>query len=149
MSINIETKKAYTEVVNILNNLSDQDYRKIPEDVILALEKNMDTEYMYNVELNKPLTEWKISVKAQTILAIIFRDYLATQKQKEKILNFEKAKFNEIEAEKREKYNPDNLFPKIEAEDNKEEIKESVALVEYKENIFKKIFDKILSIFKK
>ena len=44
----------------------------------------MDTEYEYYVDLRKPLTEWKISEKAQTILAIIFRDYLATKKQKEK-----------------------------------------------------------------
>ena len=107
MSINIETKKAYTEVVNILNSLSDKDYRKIPEELILTLEKNMDTEYMYNVDLSRPLADWKISVKAQTILAIIFRDYLATQKQKEKILNFEQTKLNEIEEAKREKYNPE------------------------------------------
>ena len=151
MSINIETKKAYTEVVSILNSLSDKDYRKIPEELILTLEKNMDTEYMYNVDLSRPLADWKISVKAQTILAIIFRDYLATQKQKEKILNFEQTKLNEIEEAKREKYNPDNLFPKMENEENKQEqvqTQENLALVEYKENIFKKIFNKILSIFK-
>ena len=101
MSINVETKKAYTEVVKVLNSLPDNDYRKIPEDVMLTLEKNMDTEYEYYVDLRKPLTEWKISEKAQTILAIIFRDYLATKKQKEKILDFEKVKINELEEEKR------------------------------------------------
>ncbi len=100
MSINVETKKAYTEVVKVLNSLPDNDYRKIPEDVMLTLEKNMDTEYEYYVDLRKPLTEWKISEKAQTILAIIFRDYLATKKQKEKILDFEKVKINELEKEK-------------------------------------------------
>ena len=39
MSINVETKKAYTEVVKVLNSLPDNDYRKIPEDVMLTLEK--------------------------------------------------------------------------------------------------------------
>lgn len=146
MNINVETKKAYTEVVRVLNSLSDNDYRKIPEDVMLTLEKNMDTEYEYDVDLSKPLTEWKISIKAQTILAIIFRDYLATQKQKEKILNFEKTKINEFEEEKRKKYDPDNIFEKKETQ--KEKVEE-VSLIEQKESFWKKIIKKVLCIIKK
>jgi len=146
MSINVETKKAYTEVVKVLNSLPDNDYRKIPEDVMLTLEKNMDTEYEYYVDLRKPLTEWKISVKAQTILAIIFRDYLATKKQKEKILDFEKVKINELEEEKRKKYNPDNIFEKRKIKEEKEEV---VSLVEQKESFWKKIIKKVLFIIKK
>ncbi|MCI8546836.1 MAG: hypothetical protein HFJ44_06350 [Clostridia bacterium] len=146
MSINVETKKAYTEVVKVLNSLPDNDYRKIPEDVMLTLEKNMDTEYEYYVDLRKPLTEWKISEKAQTILAIIFRDYLATKKQKEKILDFEKVKINELEEEKRKKYNPDNIFEKRKIQEEKEEV---VSLVEQKESFWKKIIKKVLFIIKK
>ncbi len=146
MSINVETKKAYTEVVKVLNSLPDNDYRKIPEDVMLTLEKNMDTEYAYYVDLRKPLTEWKISEKAQTILAIIFRDYLATKKQKEKILDFEKVKINELEEEKRKKYNPDNIFEKRKIQEEKEEV---VSLVEQKESFWKKIIKKVLFIIKK
>lgn len=139
MNINVETKKAYTEVVKVLNSLPDHDYRKIPEDVMLTLEKNMDTEYVYDIDLRKSLSEWKISTKAQTILAIIFRDYLATEKQKQKILNFEKAKINELEEEKRKKYDPDNIFQKEKAveEIKDEKIQDSVALIEYKESVFK------------
>ena len=56
-----------------------------------------------------------------------------------------------IEAEMRERYNPDNLFKKKEKEEQNNEVKqENTELIEYKEqNIFKKILNKIMKFFKK
>lgn len=58
-----------------------------------------------------------------------------------------------IEAEMRERYNPDNLFKKKEKEkeeQNNEVKQENTELIEYKEqNIFKKILNKIMKFFKK
>ena len=55
-----------------------------------------------------------------------------------------------IEAEMRERYNPDNLFKKKEKEEQNNEVKqENTELIEYKEqNIFKKILNKIMKFFK-
>ena len=58
---------------------------------------------------------------------------MATKKQKEKILDFEKVKINELEEEKRKKYNPDNIFEKRKIQEEKEEV---VSLVEQKESFF-------------
>ena len=51
--------------------------------------------------------------------------------------------------ELREKYNPANMFKQAKTEivEQKEPIVEPVAMVEYKENIFKRIINKIKSIF--
>ena len=56
-----------------------------------------------------------------------------------------------IEAEMRERYNPDNLFKKKEKEEQNNEVKqENTELIEYKkQNIFKKILNKIMKFFKK
>ena len=61
-------------------------------------------------------------------------------------------KENEIkyQSELREKYNPDNIFKNRNNLTQKEESIENkpVALIEYKENIFKKMINKILVFFK-
>ncbi len=53
--------------------------------------------------------------------------------------------------ELREKYNPDNIFKNNDKKNSIQEeiIENEVALVEYKESIFKKIINKIKSIFRK
>ncbi len=55
-----------------------------------------------------------------------------------------------IEAEMRERYNPNNLFKKKEKQEQNNEVKqENTELIEYKEqNIFKKILNKIMKFFK-
>lgn len=61
----------------------------------------------------------------------------------------EKEEQIRIENELREKYNPDNLFKKQDQVKNTEEVMtEEVAMVEYKESIFKRFINKIKSIFK-
>ena len=56
-----------------------------------------------------------------------------------------------IEAEMRERYNPDNLFKKREKVEQNNDIKqEKTELIEYKEkNIFRKILDRIMQFLKK
>lgn len=143
-----EDKRAYSEVVNVLNGLSDKDYKKIPEDVVLALEERVDIDYIHELEEDKTLTEDEISAKAQSILAIIFRDYLASKRQKYKILKYENIESNKLEEEKIENTDLDDTV--IEVEDEEEiEIQQNVALIEYKENIFKRFLNKIFAIFKK
>lgn len=143
-----EDKRAYSEVVNVLNGLSDKDYKKIPEDVVLALEERVDIDYIHELEEDKTLTEDEISVKAQSILAIIFRDYLASKRQKYKILKYENIESNKLEEEKIENTDLDDTVIEVEAEEEIE-IQQNVALIEYKENIFKRFLNKIFAIFKK
>ena len=56
-----------------------------------------------------------------------------------------------IEAEMRERYNPDNLFKKRENVERNDEVKEECTdIIEYKEqNIFKKILNRIIKFFKR
>lgn len=54
----------------------------------------------------------------------------------------------QIEKENYEKYNPENIFKNRRQNNVKEEnISNTVAIVEYKENIFSKIINKIKAIF--
>ena len=72
------------------------------------------------------------------------------EKEKEEMLKIYSENDKKIEAEMRERYNPDNLFKKKEKEEQNNEVKqENTELIEYKEqNIFKKILNKIMKFFK-
>ena len=48
--------KAYKEVIEILKYLPEEDVKKIPEEMINMFEKNMDKEYKYTINKNKPFS---------------------------------------------------------------------------------------------
>ena len=141
--------RACTEVLVLLKYyLEDDDYNKIPKDVIAFYEKNKDINYRYEIDSSLPLEEQEISEKANAIIVTIFRDYFATETQKEKLENILINNDKIIEEQKREKYNPDKIFQKNQVAD--EAIKENTELIKYQEqNIFTKIIHQVKEFFLK
>ena len=141
-----EYARAYTEVVEILKYVPDEDVKKIPKEKIEFYQNNMDNEYNYHLDLTKEFEEQKMSDITKAILANIFRDYWATPYQKEKIKAKEKYDLEKIEEEKREKYNPDKIFK----EKKEEKIIENTNLpIEVKkETFFEKLINFIKGLFK-
>ena len=147
--VDIVYANAYKEVIEILKHVSKEDYDKIPEEKIKLFETNANKDYSFNYDINKTLDEQNVSKKAKTIIAILFRDYWATDAQREKIKAKEQYDRKIKEEENREKYNPDNLFKKQDLVKNTEDIMtEEVTMVEYKESIFRKIFNKLISFIR-
>ena len=100
-----------------------------------------EKQFVYNPD--KTLQEQNVSETARTIIAILFRDYWATENKKQKILdkqNFDRKKLQE------EKYNPDNLFKNPQKEITNSNIISEMSMVEYKED---SIFTKIKKFIKK
>ena len=86
-------------------------------------------------------------------MAIIYRNYFCTPKEKaeyDKILLRNQQKYEE---ELKEKYSYENLFkdskPKTEKADeiSQQEANNNLQMIEYRENIFKKLFNKIKNFF--
>ena len=141
-----EYAMAYTEVIEILKYVPDEDVQKIPEEKLEFYKNNMNKEYQYSLDMTKEFEEQEMSEITKAILANIFRDYWATPYQKERIEAKERYDLEKIEEEKREKYNPDNIFK------NKEEkVIEKVNLpVEIKKKtFFKKLITFIKRLFNK
>ena len=142
-----EYAMAYTEVIEILKYVPDEDVQKIPKEKLEFYKTNMDNEYIYKLDMTKEFEEQEISEITKAILANIFRDYWATPYQKEKIEAKEKYDLEKLEEEKREKYNPDNIFK------NKQEstgIENTNLPVEIKkETFFKKLISFIKGLFNK
>ena len=113
-----------------------------------GMEFNMKKDYDFKIDTSKTLEEQNLSDEAKAIIANIFKKYWATDYQKERIEAKEKYDMEQLEKEKYEKYNPDNIFKnRKQAISNNENISNTVTMVEYKESIFKRILDKIRDIF--
>lgn len=148
--MNNEYSKAYTEVLEIINHFSEDEYKKIPREKIDFFEKNKDKDYNFQINPNADLAEQNISQNANAILVSLFRDYFATDNLKEILKNLLKQNQEKIEIEKHEKYNPDNIFNNRVNTEKLKDSKEELALVEIKDQTwYKKILDFFKSIFKK
>lgn len=151
-----EYARAYTEVIEILKYVPEEDVNKIPKEKLDFYKNNMDTEYDYKIDTTKEFESQEISDKTKAILANIFRDYWATPYQKERIEEKEKNDIKKIEEEKREKYNPDNIFKntnqksvdKVIKEESETEENDNLPIEVKKESFFKKLINFLKSLIK-
>ena len=108
--VSVEYANAYSEVLEILKYISKEDYEKIPNSKIELFETNHNKEYIFKYNPNKTLDEQNVSKIAKAIIAILFRDYWATELQKEKIITKQNYDRMQLEEKKKERYNSDNIF---------------------------------------
>lgn len=142
--VNVEYANAYSEVIEILNHIPKSDYNKIPNNIIEVFTRNNNKEYEFNYDASKTLNEQNVSKIAKTIIAILFRDYWATPTQREKIIAKEKYDIAKLEQEKREIYNPNDIFKKKEKIQEENIVSQNTSLIEYKEtNFFERLLNKI------
>ena len=143
---------AFTQVYVILNELDDEDYDKIPPEVVDAIRKNRNKEYQFEIDESVDLKDNNLLPEARALLFKIYRDYLATEKQRKKILNMQNEERAKKELKKQEQYNSD-IFANKETETiQKSELEiqqQSIHSVPYKESIFKKLLNIIRGFFKK
>lgn len=143
--VNGEYANAYSEVLEILKYISKEDYEKIPNSKIEVFETNSNKEYIFNYDPNKTLEEQNVSKRARAIIGLLFRDYWATEEQKEKIIRKQNHDRQRLEENKKSLYDVEKVFeqrsPKV---NEKQEIKKMVV---YKETLFRKCINKIKSLF--
>lgn len=126
--MNNNYSKAYVEVLEILKYIPKEEMQKIPDDILKTLTKKSDSNYSFKLDFNIPFESQELLNETKSILANFFRDYWATDFQREQILIKEKQDIqNQIESEK---FDYDKLFKKNESG----KINEDRALVVQKEN---------------
>lgn len=147
--IDEEYKVACTEVLEVMNYVSKEDYNKVPKEVIQTLEKNKKVGLMFLYNPWKDINEQEISEKGRLMLASFFRDYWATDEQKSKIEAFQINKSNQIEEEIRNQYN--DAILKNNKITRSASIKENknISMIECKGNFFDKFANFIKKLFEK
>lgn len=137
--------KAYTEVLEILKHIPEDEYARIPKSEINFYESNRDKNYKFIYNESVDAKDQNISREASAVIISIYMNYFANEKQKGII--YEILNQNSIRAEekKKEKYNKDNMFE--EKQFNDQTFKNNLPIEIKKENIIKRIINKIKSMF--
>lgn len=141
-------KNAYTEVYTILQELHEEEYNKIPPEVIKTIEANRNEEYEYELDDELELKDQPMLPETKAILFNLFRDYLATPEQKAKIIRMQNEARQKNELKKQQMYNTD-VFANKPKENQTANNNETMQIVKYKESFFKRILNKIKSFLKK
>lgn len=150
----VDCNKRLVEVNTILNLLSEEYYNKIPQDIIQAIQDNMDKNYTWDYDETKELKDQDLSRDTIAMLSYINMEYLLNEKQKDYMENLHKVneqKQREIEYSNENGYDYSDLFKRNnktqQTESDVTEEKQETALIEYKESIFKRFINNIKSFF--
>lgn len=143
--------KAYKEIVEILKYVPEESVNKIPKEMRDMFEGEQLKTYNFEIDTEKLFEEQELLEETKAILANIFRDYWATDYQKARIIEKENQDREEWERQKREKYNPNDIFKNrnIATNDNNisqdiqeqlnEEYNKNLPMEGQKQNIFQKL----------
>lgn len=142
-----ELSEVAVEINSIFENMSIDLLNKIPQNFKEFFNKIASKDYKFEYDKTISLNEQRLLPKTKGILALIYRDYLCDEIEKE---NYNKE-YNRVlmlkERQKQEKYNSNDIF-----KNKKNEIKDdysniNLLPIEYKKiSLFKKIFEKLKSI---
>lgn len=142
----MEYEKCLAQVDEVIKYLSDEDLKKIPNELKDAIKMEKDYNYSWKYDESKPLTQQNLDRKTIAILSYLNMEYLLNDEQKELMKKIHQNNEEKLEKSKQEKYNANNIFKKA----NTEKAKEEIALVEVKvEKWYKKVFDFFRNLFKK
>ncbi len=73
------TKQTYSEVYTVLNMMSETLRSKIPQNVLIGIDNKRDKQNIMKVSNIKQLN---ISKQAEEVLAVLYKNYLATDYEK-------------------------------------------------------------------
>ena len=146
--MNKKKKKVYSEVYQVLNVLGDEYIRRLPKSLYNMLEEKRDTTYNPKYTDEITLDMQNINKESLNILALLqFNYWCDSYEVKLELQNILEENEKIHEENLRKKYNSKNLFKNKKNVYTKEAIENNMAIVEYKENIFRKFINKIKNIF--
>lgn len=136
--------QSFSEVYDIVMHLEKKLYNKIPNSFIQMLKENKDENYKINIDYSKNINEQSLLRDTRIILSLIYRDYICSEEKRQELIEKDQIEIKEYEDKLKEKYDVNNIFENRQ----KEKVQEQTQMIEYKENIFKKIINRIIRYFK-
>ena len=141
-------RNALEEVYQVITLFQEENYNKLPEELIQTIDLNRNKEYKVNIN---ELFNGKMLKDTENILCAIYYKYLSTNEErkvidsyklmlKQKELETDFDIFGKNKEEEKEKYN--NI-------DSLEQTKEELSLTIARKNIIQKILNKIKNMFRK
>ena len=143
-----DAKIAYSEVIAILNLMEDKYKNKIPQSLLKTFEDEKKEDYIPKIDVNESLAKQNLQRETLVILAMLNLNYWCeSEEEKEDLIKEYSKNDKKKEEELRKKYNPDDIFKNNTVDKNEED--KNNKLVEYKENVFIKIWNSIRGFFRR
>ena len=138
--VELRYRNAFKEVDEILKYTDIDLVNKIPKKFIDFLRANMNNDYEFNVQEGLRLNKQKLSEEANNILALIYRDYWATEEEKEEFRkkDEEERKLNEEKLE--------HIFDRKDNEQIEEKKNNKLIKIEH-ESFIKRLFSRLKRFF--
>jgi hypothetical protein len=144
--IEMVSSNTYEEIYEILSYMNKSTVMKVPENILKNISEKRNKNFKTKIDKNDLFNEENASKEAIDILCWIEYKFWMDNGRKNEIDRIKISKLTDIEKEKYEKYNPDNIFEKKNTEENKQI--NDIQLVEIKETSwFKRALEKILEFF--
>lgn len=146
------TASVAAEAIAILENTEISLVAKVPLKILEMLQNKAD-QASKKVELDytKSYSEQNISEEAKGIITLIYRQYWCTESEREEL---DKKLLENEEIKKRERYNPENIFKKVDEDYKYDTISKEYSeekILTLTENLkwYQKIINKIKLFFNK
>ncbi len=148
--MNLTYNNAFAETLFIIKCLPYNEQNKISKKFINFLKENKNDNYVVNINPNISLQNQQLLEETKELLKEIYISYFISAEERKRIVRYDKYKDIVEEDLRNKKYNYDNIFKNKTVSISTDEKQEySVALIEYKKPLFKRIFDKIKNFFQK
>lgn len=142
-------KNSFKEVYDILENTEDELVSKIPTKFMNFLKENMNPNYKTNINKDEELDKQPFLKETEAILSLIYRSYWATEEEKKEFSQKDKKELIEKEEKRKEQYPVNYIYEVFAKRKNINNITvDNNLMVIKKESFIKRIFNKILSIFR-
>ena len=144
---------AMAETLHYLKGISQDDINKIPDKFITFLKNNASQNYECKFDYTRPLKELNLKNETRGLIAMICLNYWCeTEDQKNSFIEHLNKNEKKYQEELRKEYNIDDIFKKKEfipkVEKTTENIdKNRLPVQAERENIFKRVFNRIMKIF--
>ena len=148
MYISANTRKAYAEVDNFIELLDSYHKDKIPKKLREFFKKEKDEKYVNNIYRNIPIKEQNLLPETLSLIAFLNLQYWCEDEEEKERLrriyeNNEKIALEEM----RTRYDIKNIFEERRRKDIKNENKDEVLMVEYKNSLIQRIINKMKNFF--
>ena len=77
--MNQEVKKAFTDVIGIINNMSNDSRKKIPLNFVQFIEENQDKNYKTQIRYDIPLEQQILSINTKMLLNYLYNNFLVNR----------------------------------------------------------------------
>lgn len=140
---------SYVEVLEILKHIPKREYEKIPKEKIEFYENNKSKTYSFEYKGINTTT----MKETDAVIINLYKNYIATEEEKKKVEDILRLNTQKKELEKSKKYSSDVTFNNKSDVDtvkseNAEVVKETRLIVENKQPWYKRIWNRIISIFR-